>query len=138
MSHPDLFQTIDFSQKYKTTSIASFDIEELSNKLKIFMEKEKPYLDPKISLAQLAQSLDLNTHLLSRVINERFVKNFFEFINTYRVEEFKNLVSKSENKNYTLLSIAYDSGFNSKTTFNTAFKKITKQTPKEYLTTLSS
>jgi AraC-like DNA-binding protein len=96
------------------------------------METEKPYLLPKLTLPELAEKCGMSTHLLSRVINEEFGKNFFEFVNYYRVEEFKNELLDQENKNLTFLAVAYKSGFNSKTTFNTAFRSITGQTPREF------
>lgn len=109
------------------------ELDEIAEKVVNIMQNEKPYLDPKLTLSKLAEKLDISSHLLSKVINESFNKNFFHFVNDYRVEEFKKLVQNNHDKNYTLLAIAYDSGFNSKTTFNSAFKKITNLTPKEFL-----
>jgi AraC-like DNA-binding protein len=71
-------------------------------------------------------------HVLSRVINDGFGKNFFDFINTYRIEEFKRRADDPHYKNFTLLGIAYEVGFNSKSAFNRSFKKITGQTPREH------
>lgn len=101
-------------------------------KVEAFMQKNKTYTNPQLSLAELATKLKMPPHLLSKVINEGFDKNFFDFVNTYRIEEFKRRVEDPRFKHYTLLSIAYDVGFNSKTAFNRSFKKITNQTPREY------
>jgi len=99
------------------------------------MTNEKPYLDSELSLIKLAGLLYIPSHHLSQIINEQLGKNFFEFINEYRVEEVKLLMAKNKDRKYTLLSIAYDSGFNSKSTFNSIFKKYTGITPKQYMNT---
>ncbi len=91
------------------------------------------YLEPELSLSDVATKLKTNTSILSAAINQNFNKNFNDFVNEYRVEEFKRLIILPESKNLTLLAVAYDSGFNSKTTFNRAFKKFTGLSPKEYL-----
>ena len=96
------------------------------------MKKEKPFLNSKLTLQDLAEMLHVNIHTLSRVINEGYRKNFFDFINEYRIEEFKRLVNIDQYKNYTFLAIAMEVGFSSKTTFNRSFKKSTGKTPREY------
>ena len=97
-----------------------------------FIEEESPFLDPNLSLRNLSKQIDINPNQLSWLLNEHLNKNFSEFINGYRVEAFKEKVSDPSQQHLTLLALAYDSGFNSKTVFNTFFKKITGQTPKEY------
>ena len=97
-----------------------------------FMITEKPYLDPELTLPKLAKDLDVPAHQLSQVINEIHQRNFFDFINQYRVEEVKNKIQDEQFKNYSLLAIAYDSGFNSKSAFNRVFKKITSMTPSQF------
>lgn len=94
----------------------------------------KPYLNPKLTLSELATQIKTQPHILSKAINEHYGKNFFELINGYRIDEFKHLVEQEKFSNYTLLALAYEVGFNSKTAFNRSFKKITGQTPKEYFT----
>lgn len=101
-------------------------------KLLELMDKERPYLDPKLKLTDLADMLSLNTVLLSAVINEGTGKNFNDFINEYRVNEFKTRVESGDHQNFTLLALAYDSGFNSKSTFNAIFKKVTGVTPNQF------
>ncbi len=102
------------------------------SKLAQYMETKKPYTNPKLTLEELANSLNMPPYLLSKVINNGFDKNFFDFINSYRIEEFKKRVEDPQFRNYTLLSIAFDVGFNSKTAFNRSFKKITNQTPSTF------
>ncbi len=98
--------------------------------LKSFMNEHKPYLESKLSVKQLAEMLNIQTYQLSNIINNYLHKNFFDFINEYRVEEVKKQLSV--NKNYTLLGIAYECGFNSKSSFNRIFKNYTGITPSEY------
>ncbi len=111
------------------------DLSQLKEALIRYMEKEKPYSNPRLSLNELAGKLKLPPHTLSRIINDGFEKNFFDFINGYRVEEFKTRVTDPRYKHFTLLGIAYDVGFNSKTAFNRSFKKIMNCTPSEYFST---
>jgi AraC-like DNA-binding protein len=106
--------------------------EEAARRLSLFMEKEKPYLDPELTLPALAERMQLKTHELSAVINNHFNRNFYRFINTYRVEEFKKRLASREAENLKILSVAYDCGFNSKSTFNKVFQEITGMTPSRF------
>jgi AraC-like DNA-binding protein len=101
--------------------------------LKQIMLESKPFLDPKLAIHDLAGSIDVPPHQLSKIINKEFHSSFFEFVNSYRVEEFKQKSSSSEYKNITILGIAYECGFNSKSAFNRIFKESTGLTPGEYL-----
>ncbi|MFY7826436.1 MAG: helix-turn-helix domain-containing protein [Flectobacillus sp.] len=101
-------------------------------KIDEFMNSEKPYTNVGLTLNELAGMLKITPHLLSKVINEAYQKNFFDFINSYRIEEFKIRFEDPRNRQFTMLAIAFDVGFNSKTAFNRAFKKMTSQSPREY------
>ncbi len=94
------------------------------------------YQDPELSLGSLAEKLGLTTHELSQIVNTALKKSFNEFINEYRVAEVIKRMQDPAYNRITLLGIAYDSGFNSKSTFNLIFKKITGKTPAEYKTEL--
>ena len=107
--------------------------EDMKHKLRELMETKRPYLNPKLTLATLSEMAGTNVHTLSKVINDGFGVNFNDFVNGYRVDEFKARVVEEEYKNHTLLSVALMAGFNSKTAFNRSFKKITQLTPREYL-----
>lgn len=96
------------------------------------MEKEKPYLEPELNIGVLANQLKIHSHQLSKLINTHFEQNFFEFINSYRVEEFKKLVTNPKNKHFSILGLALDAGFNSKASFNRIFKNSSGQTPSEF------
>lgn len=93
---------------------------------------EKPYLDPELTLTQLAERINISPHHLSQIINEQFQLNFFEYINQFRVEEVKSRICNPKYESYSLLGIAMDSGFNSKSAFNRVFKKLTHQTPSQF------
>ena len=109
------------------------ELEKWKDKLLAQMENEKPYLEAELSLAELATRLKTNTSVLSKVINDGTGRNFNDFINSYRVEEVMHKLRAGEQQRQTLLGIAYDCGFNSKATFNRAFKKITGLSPKEWM-----
>jgi AraC-like DNA-binding protein len=104
----------------------------LKAELEAFMVSQKPFLDPELSLQKLAEKLNVSLHFLSHTINTCFEENFFQFINRYRVEESKILLRHPDMSHYNILQIAYEAGFNSKTTFNTTFKKMTGVSPSAY------
>jgi AraC-like DNA-binding protein len=97
------------------------------------MISSKSYLNPELSLPKLAEEVGISNHYLSQVINERFKLNFFDFINRYRVEAFKAKVKDPRFTNYSLLGIAFECGFNSKSAFNRVFKQNTGLTPSQYI-----
>lgn len=94
---------------------------------------EKIYQNPELTLTDLSKNLATNPSLLSKIINQGFEMNFNDLINYYRVEEVKEKLQNTANANLTIMSLAYDAGFNSKATFNRAFKKVTGKTPKEFI-----
>ena len=107
-------------------------LSELKEKLIIVLEKEKSYLNPELNLSMLARQMQLGTHEMSYVLNEGFQENFYQFINRYRIEESKRLLSSPDFSHLNMLGIAFESGFNSKTAFNTSFKKQVGISPSEY------
>jgi len=120
------------AKKYEKSTLTPERAEFYLKKLLTVMETEKPYTDHDLSLPKLAASLSLPTHHLSQIINERLNQNFFDFINSYRIEEAKRKLLDPASKHYSLLVIAEEVGFNSKSAFNTAFKKQTNLTPSEF------
>ncbi len=98
------------------------------------MNEEKPYLNPTLTIHDLASMAGMPPHQLSKVINGEFNCNFFEYINHYRIEDFKIKAFASEYKHLTILAIAFDCGFNSKSAFNRIFKDMTGLTPREFIT----
>lgn len=101
-------------------------------KLTEVMQNEKPYLDCELSLVKLASCVQLSSHTLSYVLNKGFDENFYQFVNRYRIEEAKKLLLDRSKSNLNLVGIAFEVGFNSKTVFNTTFKKMTNCTPTEF------
>lgn len=120
------------SEKYAKTKLDDKVADDYIEKLKSFMINEKPYLDPNITLPRLSESVGIPEHHLSQIINDRLHQNFFQFINSYRVNEVKEQLINPENQHLSILGIAFESGFNSKSSFNTIFKNMTQQTPSQY------
>jgi AraC-like DNA-binding protein len=118
-----------------TTQPAQVDNELTAWKIKVeeLMHTQKIYTNPELSLTQVAKLLKTNPSILSKVINQGFQLNFNDFINNYRIKAVKEKLNAGEQKTQTLLGIAFDCGFNSKATFNRAFKKETGVSPKEWL-----
>lgn len=109
------------------------ELDRLFEKLGVILKEQRPYQDPELTLADLARMAETHPNTLSKVINSRTGKNFYDLINSYRIEAFLQQVQLESNRQYTFMSIAYDCGFNSKASFNRNFKKHTGQTPTEYL-----
>ena len=99
--------------------------EQFIDRLLEYMRSEKPHLEPELTLAELSQQLATRPEYLSKILNSRLHKNFFDFVNHYRIEEFKEQCRDPQNRKLTLLSIAYDCGFSSKATFNRVFRNAT-------------
>lgn len=108
------------------------EMEEWRRKLEQLMEEEKLYLLPELTLSDVAKKLKTNASFLSKIINRSFALNFNDYINRQRVEEVVRKMNDPACRNQKLISLAYDGGFNSKSTFNRAFQKFMGQTPKEY------
>lgn len=104
----------------------------ISQKLLEFMKTDQPYLDEELSLQKLSLLMNISTHQLSQVINQELNTNFYKFVNAYRIEEVKRKLKDSEFEKYSILGIAFESGFNSKSTFNKIFKEETGITPSEF------
>ncbi len=125
-------EKIEIAAEEKKTLLAESELEKLKAKLRNLMETEKPFLDSQLTLGALARQIGVNTTVLSYVINSGFDKNFNDFVNEFRINEVKNKLNDGAAETENLLGIALDSGFNSKATFNRAFKKFTGVSPKEF------
>lgn len=115
--------------KYKTSALSEDNLQHIANKLENAMQQEKIYLNAALSLPILAKSINTSSNYISQTLNERLQVNFFDYVNGYRVKHAKNELT---NSNKTVLDIAMDAGFNSKSAFYTAFKKYTGITPMQY------
>lgn len=123
--------------KYLKSGLTQEQLEDIHRALSAAMHDEKVFKDAELTLTSLAHHLSVNPNYLSQVINQMEGKNFYDFVNEKRIEEFKKLIAEPKNQKYTLLALAYDCGFNSKTSFNRHFKKVTGQSPSEYTTELT-
>lgn len=112
------------------------EIEHWKTQIENLIQNQRLFQNPELTLTDIAKKLDTNASVISRTINQGFQMNFNDFINNFRIEEIKKAFNEGEHKKTTLLGIAFDCGFNSKATFNRAFKKNTGFSPKEYLENL--
>ena len=120
------------ADKYKTSGIDPGRMDEVIPRLLRLMEEDKLYLDPGLTLKKLAHELRIHPNHLSRIINERFSLSYNDFVNRYRIAEAQKMLSDLQNKDMNILDIVYETGFYSKSVFNTAFKKFMGKTPSEY------
>ncbi|MEL6658866.1 MAG: helix-turn-helix domain-containing protein, partial [Bacteroidota bacterium] len=126
--------TFDLSKKrYKKSLLDRKLIDQYKQQLKTLMSEKAPYLNSELTLRGLAEMMDIPPNRLSQLLNEGYDKNFSEYINSYRLEAFKSKAADPSLQHLTILGLAYDSGFNSKTIFNTFFKKNEGMTPKIWL-----
>jgi len=121
------------SPKYIKSGLQKNDIDVYYSSLIQLMDSEKLFLDSRLSIKTVADKLGMSVNHLSQVINQQSGKNFFKFINEYRVEAAKKLLLDHSSQKYTILAIAYDCGFNSKSSFNTIFKQYTGKTPSDFI-----
>jgi len=132
LKQPEIFSGIEERSKYGRSTLTRPDADLYLKKLKNFMNKEKPYLDPFLNINQLAKRLTIQPRHLSQILNESLHQNFYDFVNSFRIEEAKKMLSDSSGENVTVLEVLLDAGFNSKSAFNRAFKKCTGLTPSEF------
>ncbi len=126
-------ENTEIVKKYEKSSLTPDMAESIHQKLLSEMDANKYFQNPELSLNDLAVNIGVHPNILSQVINSFEGKTFFDYINYHRVEEFKRIAKLPDNQKYTLLGLAYDCGFNSKTSFNRNFKKATGFAPTEYL-----
>ncbi|KIC62187.1 helix-turn-helix domain-containing protein [Chryseobacterium taiwanense] len=140
LNYPELFRRIDstlqptdnFTEaleiENKTDEIKSFQIQQLKN----FMAEKEPFLNPSLTIQELAGQVNIPVRELSVLINHHINQHFFDFVNEYRVKKAMTILKDSTKKDLTVLEILYEVGFNSKSSFHTYFKKYTNQTPTEF------
>lgn len=119
--------------KYRNSSLTEAKALELSYSLMQYMTDGKPYLNKNLTLRDVAGELNLSPNTVSQVINDCMKKNFFEFVNEYRIREFKQNIKRGQHDHYTILAVAQECGFASKSTFYSTFKKLTGQTPADFV-----
>ncbi len=126
-----------FSEKYKKSSLSPEQATGLLKKLMVLMKEEKLYLDADLKMSDLASKLSTSTNILSQVLNQETDKNFFEFVNEYRIAEAVSRLSDPQFSHISILGIAMDSGFSNKNTFNRLFKRHTGLTPTQFVRNLA-
>lgn len=119
-------------EKYKTTLLQADAKSRYLHTLNDYMRSQKPYLNADLTLPELAGSLAIPAHHLSQIINGEYGRNFYDFVNGYRLQEAARLLKDPQSSDKYITQIMYDSGFNSKSVFNTLFKKEFGQTPSTF------
>lgn len=143
LNHPNLFRNIDSKLKLvqqliseekrsKPLVAAEHEYNEELLKLRQYMAEEKPFLDPALTIQEVARQIRIPVRDLSVLINHQLGQHFYDFVNAYRIEAAMDLLKDAARSKATVLEILYEVGFNSKSSFNTAFKKHTGQTPTDY------
>ena len=130
LNQPEIFSGINLKEKekYLGSNLNSDEMDHYKVKLIHQLGEKKLYLNPELTLKDLADNIQTTPKVLSQVINQRFNQKFYDLINSYRCEEVKRILSESDDKT-TISEAMYHSGFNSKSSFNKEFKKLTGQTP---------
>ena len=118
--------------KYAGSKLEAQDLTLYKNKLAKYMMDTEKYLDSELNIVDLSKELNISSKLLSQVINEGYNCNFFDFVNNYRIDMAKSMFRNQTDTKLTISEVMYDSGFNSKSSFNTAFKKFTQKTPTQF------
>jgi AraC-like DNA-binding protein len=139
LKQPQIFlgKGINSIGKYDKAILPKDVREKYKQKLIHYMESYKPYIDSELTLRTLSEMMSIPQRHLSHVLNESLKQNFFDFINRYRVDEVKKLLKEPKYQHYTVLAVAFEAGFSSKSSFNLVFKKYTKMTPSQYRKTTS-
>lgn len=143
LNHPGLFRNIDSKLKLVSNIISEEQNSEQSVvnekeyneellKLKKYMKEEKPFLNPSLTIQDISREIKIPVRDLSILINHKLEQHFYDFVNTYRIEHAMDILKDVTKSKVTVLEILYDVGFNSKSSFNTAFKKHTGKTPTSY------
>ncbi len=124
--------TIIASKKYKKSGLTSKQSKEIVVKLNKVITEQELFINPQLTLSDLAETVDISTNMVSQSLNENLDKNFYEYINSFRLDHFIELFNNPKFKQFTILAVALESGFNSKSTFNAFFKKSLGKSPSEY------
>jgi len=119
-------------EKYANSRLKEEETSRISEELRVLMEGKKIYMDQSVNIEKLAALLNTSRHVLSQVINEKLGQSFYDYMNSWRIEEAKQLLKEPGRQNHKIAFIAYDAGFNSLSTFNEVFKKMTGLTPSQY------
>jgi AraC-like DNA-binding protein len=128
----DMEESTAAASRYAKSGLGDQRAEEAAARLVQLMDENHIFIDSGLTLPRLAEMVGVSPHNLSEVINTRFGQNFFDFVNSYRLRQVQSDLRDPAKQHFTILALAFDAGFNSKTSFNTIFKKHTGKTPSEY------
>lgn len=132
---PEIFSELDdprFAKKYLKSGLDTKKADDYLSKLIRVMEVDRLFIESNLTLHKLANKMSISPNHLSQLLNERLNQSFFDFVNSHRVEEAKKMLRNPASNNLTMLAIAYEVGFSSKSTFNSVFKKYVNMTPSKY------
>lgn len=132
LQHAEAFSGLKVPEKYSGSKMSDDETEVIVRKLQSLMQQTKPYLNPDLTIKDLSEQMQIHRKQLSQVINSQFGQNFYDFVNQYRVQEAKEIITGNSDSKKTILEVLYEVGFNSKSAFNNAFKKNTGKTPSEF------
>jgi AraC-like DNA-binding protein len=145
LNHPELFRGVNSKlkltkdilpevdgDKSASTNVQNDAINSQISTLKQYMAEKEPFLDPSLTIQELANQIDIPVRDLSVLINHKMDQHFFDFVNEYRIQKAMNILKDESKNQLTVLEILYEVGFNSKSSFNTSFKKYTNLTPTAY------
>lgn len=132
LRQPNLLLGEKYATKPRKQSLSARSIETYLQKLRDYMEKEKPYLDPELTFEQLSNLVSIPPRSLTTILNDCLNQNFYDFINSYRIKESVRMLLEKTPRYKTVLEVLYESGFNNKSSFNNAFKKYNGMTPTEF------
>jgi AraC-like DNA-binding protein len=144
LKHPELFRGVnsklqlikdilpEVEEKTESKNVQDYAISSQISTLKQYMVEEEPFLDPSLTIQELANQIDIPFRALSVLINHHMDQHFFDFVNEYRIQKAMVILKDQSRSQLTVLEILYEVGFNSKSSFNTSFKKYTNLTPTAY------
>ena len=133
MRRPVPWQNPLENEKSRVSDLTDLESQKIAELIYEVFDKEKPFLDPEFNLDDLSNRLSFNRRKVSQVINTRLKRNFFDLVNGYRIDTAKEIFTKNEDPNLTVLEVMFDVGFSSKSSFNTQFKKRAGLTPTEFM-----
>lgn len=125
-------QSFDINSSYKKSGLLNQDMEKLFSSLEMLMKSKKLYLESNLNLKELAKKANIPQHHITQTLNSFAKQNFYDYVNSYRINEFIQRLKNGDADNFSLLGLAFDCGFNSKSSFNRIFKKVTGFSPSEY------
>jgi AraC-like DNA-binding protein len=132
ISFPSIFANLNFEKKYKNSPLTEMEMSKILDMLKNQMAVNKPYLSPEYSLKELSASSGIPQHHISQVLSNKLGTNFYDFVNRYRIEESLKWLKSKDSEDKNILEILYEVGFNSKSVFNSSFRRFIGTTPSEY------